>query len=285
LAATYFSGGAIESITSADFDGDTFLDLAAPNWTLPATISVLMGSGTGLFSQPISVPVNTIVGHLSHGDFNGDMMEDLIACHTLSKTVSFLLGIGTGSFVQSGTSYTVGDWPKFSSIADVDNDGKSDLAVCNYYSQDISILLGMNTGSFQPAISFSAGLRPVSLCSGDFNGDAKTDLAVVDYTLNCTEVFLSCVANPTTSIFESDKDNEIKIFPNPSQNNIFIKSHSEISAIKIYNAYGILVKTKFKHTEEELDISDLPDGCYLIKIEKEGDKLLKETLHIKMSRD
>jgi hypothetical protein len=46
-------------------------------------------------------------------------------------------------------------------------------------SNNVSILQGNGNGSFAPAVTYpGGGSSPVSLTTGDFNGDGKTDLAV-----------------------------------------------------------------------------------------------------------
>ena len=42
------------------------------------------------------------------------------------------------------------------------------------------MLLGNGNGTFQPAEAFPAGINPVNLVVGDFNGDGRPDIAVVD---------------------------------------------------------------------------------------------------------
>jgi hypothetical protein len=41
--------------------------------------------------------------------------------------------------------------------------------------------MGNGNGTFQFTASYNVGLGPVSMISGDFNGDGKPDLAVTDY--------------------------------------------------------------------------------------------------------
>ena len=84
---------------------------------------------------------------------------------------------------------------------------------------------------------------------------------------------------------ENEEDSEIRVFPNPSGNTVHINSNLKIAAIWLYNSYGMLLNTKLKNTETELDISDLPDGLYLIRIENEGKKHISEVPLIKMSND
>src|SRR2546429_1076470 len=73
-------------------------------------------------------------------------------------------------------------------VGDFNGDGKPDLAVANHacsncssaFSGSFSVLLGNGDGTFQSAVNYDAGTDPVSVAVGDFNGDGKPDLAVVN---------------------------------------------------------------------------------------------------------
>ncbi len=67
-------------------------------------------------------------------------------------------------------------------VGDFNGDGKMDLAIANQGSNDVTVLLGNGRGGFTaaPGSPLNAGDAPVSVAVGDFNGDRKTDLAVVN---------------------------------------------------------------------------------------------------------
>ncbi len=48
-------------------------------------------------------------------------------------------------------------------------------------SNTVSILLGNGDGTFQSAVNYPAGNDPVAMVAGDFNGDGRLDLAVVEW--------------------------------------------------------------------------------------------------------
>jgi hypothetical protein len=88
-------------------------------------------------------------------------------------------------------TYPVGTAPKAAAVGDFNGDGKPDLAVANAGNPatgddgNVSILLGNGDGTFQPAAhNFAAGKNPFSVAVGDFNGDSRVDLAVVNNGIN-----------------------------------------------------------------------------------------------------
>jgi flagellar hook assembly protein FlgD len=66
---------------------------------------------------------------------------------------------------------------------------------------------------------------------------------------------------------EIDINNTCNILPNPAKNNIKIISQFKVKDIEIYNISGIKLKTiPINDYEKYIDISDLIQGTYIIKI-------------------
>jgi beta-glucanase (GH16 family) len=63
--------------------------------------------------------------------------------------------------------------------------------------------------------------------------------------------------------------NAISIFPNPANNELYIKNNDEYSIdnhLSIYNFEGLLVYDKIIGHSEKLDISDLKSGVYIVRV-------------------
>jgi len=127
-----------------------------------------------------------------------------------SNVVFFPITNATASAVFAnapGSPVTMGYLPTSVAVGDFNGDGRLDLAVANFCGSDpscsygsngtITILLGNGDGTFSPPMCSgvpctppAAGIGPVSVAVGDFNGDGKPDLAVANLNSNNVTILL-----------------------------------------------------------------------------------------------
>ena len=182
-AMPFAVGKAPISAAVGDFNGDGKLDLAVTNYG-DNTVSVLLGNGDGSFTAASGPPFK--VGNdprVVAGDFNGDGNLDLAVANGNDGTVSILLGNGSGAFVAApGSPFAVGSGPYSIATGDFNHDGNLDLTVTLFGDNTVSVLLGNGDGTFTPASGspLAVGNGPDSVAVGDFNGDGKLDLVVVN---------------------------------------------------------------------------------------------------------
>lgn len=92
------------------------------------------------------------------------------------------LGDGKGNFAASNEPVP-GTYAHAITAADFNNDGNLDLAIASgaiSSSTALQILLGDGHGSFTPKSATFSGPIPTSLIAGDFNGDGRPDVAVLN---------------------------------------------------------------------------------------------------------
>ena len=188
----YAAGGAPHSVVLGRFDGDAILDAAVANHD-GNTVSVLRGNGDGTFQPQVTYAVGTGPHSLRAGDLNGDGRIDLVSANEFSNSVSVLLGNGDGTFAAA-VSYPAGPVPKGVAIADVSGDGKPDVLAadtagnypvcCNPGGNQVSVLLGSGTGALSAPTSFTVGITPFAIATGDLDGDGRIDVATADWDGN-----------------------------------------------------------------------------------------------------
>jgi len=90
-----------------------------------------------------------------------------------------------------------------------------------------------------------------------------------------TDFFADC--NPITQILES-QDTEVRIYPNPSHSALRIeRGNGEAATLSVHGATGKLVlEREIRGREAELDLAELSDGIYLLRIDGRVRRFVKE---------
>ena len=189
-ATDYGAGLDPTTIVVADVNGDGHRDIAVTNRNIggpgPGSVSVLLGTGTGMFGPAASFGDPSGAWGIARGDLNGDGHTDLA---TSSGTVSVLFGDGTGGFSPATTvSPFVG--ALMIAAGDLNGDGRPDLATANFFNPTVSVLLNNGTGGFAAPVDFTVGTFPSSIAIGDLNSDRHADIVAGNGGSNSVSVLL-----------------------------------------------------------------------------------------------
>jgi outer membrane protein assembly factor BamB len=179
-------------VALADFDGDTFLDLATANWgTSQVSISPwddptpVLGFEEALLLTVVGQPI--AVAAL---DVTGNTHADVMAVTGDLHTLWFREGNGDLSF-QPEDSYPVRTRPSSIAPIDADADGRPDLAVPCRDADSVVVLLARPTG-FARAPTLPTGPAPSGVVNADFDADGDLDVAVTNS------------GDGTVTVFEND---------------------------------------------------------------------------------
>ncbi|WP_310556177.1 T9SS type A sorting domain-containing protein, partial [Flavobacterium sp.] len=152
-------------------------------------------------------------------------------------------------------------------------------AVNNAVSQALGVLTANQNGA-----TYQWFQCPSSLLSGETNqnytptaaGDYKVDVTLFGCTVTSSCVTVTTLGNQSFSF-----NSKLSIYPNPSRDVFFINSDSRGSLV-VYDLIGKIIKTEnIDLGTSKLDLSNYPNGIYLMKVTNENNqtktiKLIKQ---------
>ncbi|EJN11688.1 putative calcium-binding protein [Bradyrhizobium sp. YR681] len=177
--------------TPGDFSGDAKSDLLFINSTTNG-IAEWQLDGTRIAAGPQIATINTAAGwHFQDkGDFNGDGKVDLLFVNSSTQGVAVWQMDGT-RIATSAQVGTISAGSHFQTKGDFNGDGKTDLLMLNDTTHALSIWQMNGTQASANAqigtINAAAGWRFQT--TGDFNGDGKTDLLMLNDTTHGVAVW------------------------------------------------------------------------------------------------
>lgn len=182
-------------VAVGDFNRDGLMDVAVTNAGYPSgVVTVLLGNPDGTLAKTTSYSTTSapfLASGIAAANLTTNGKLDLITSNpgVFSQSAGYvgqitvLRGNGDGTF-QSPTSFPGGGGNM--AIADLNGDGTPDLVIPgpqneNLLGTTVAVFLGNGDGTFQPGNDYATSTGPIAVATGDFNGDGKTDLAVVNY--------------------------------------------------------------------------------------------------------
>jgi hypothetical protein len=188
------TGAAPMAVKLADFNNDSFLDLAVANYN-ESTTTILLGNGDGSFGYRVNLSngANAGTNGIAIGDVNNDHRLDIVVVNRKASNVGVFLGQGNGSFSQQ-TIYPTGtnSTPAGLALGDLNNDNILDLVVSNHEHDTLFVFLGSGNGTFVMTLTLATGnySGPYLVVLNDFNRDNRLDIAVGNGDANYIGIFL-----------------------------------------------------------------------------------------------
>ena len=156
--------------------------------------------GAGTFDLPDNYDVGDIPTSVIAARLNPLESIDLAVVNHNWDSVSVRLNIGVGIF-PTIRNFVTADGPWSVCAADFDTNGYLDLATANLNSHNVSVLLNDQTqdtvGKFDTHAEYAVGNKPISIATGDFNGDGFADLV----TANSGNYSISVLINDRDGTF------------------------------------------------------------------------------------
>ncbi len=170
----------------ADFNGDTFLDVAVTGGN-PNSIAVLLNDGNGNLGPAIVTPMTEFPVQLAAADLRGNGTTDLVAA--VYDGIEVLLGNGDGTFAAP-VFYPSNEYNgAYLLIGKFDANDSPDVVLTDYYGNNVMFFPGQGNGTFGTAVPLGI-TNATGIASGDFNGDSKLDLVASNYNANTVSLYL-----------------------------------------------------------------------------------------------
>ena len=178
----------------ADFNGDGKQDLLIVD--VDGSMSVALSNGDGTFAAPkkLALPaLNCVVGYAATGDLNGDGKTDVVVAYVGDAACGGTGGTASGYFAALGNGDGTFQTPVFTAygselysvtLADMNLDGNLDLLLDDAPFQvggtfSVDLLPGNGDGTFAPGTAISSNYLVSQVIAGDYNGDGKPDLILL----------------------------------------------------------------------------------------------------------
>ena len=180
-------GGLNPEVAAADLNLDGKADLVVAYAT--GYVAVILGDGTGSFSQPQYFLGGSSLRSLRVADIDGDGKQDIVAVDQgtqyIQGHIALLLGRGDGTLSQP-TIVGKGLNPFGVMVEDLDADSSPDLVFISYGPDasygigSVAVILNSGGGHFLTDVRLDVPYS-TSVAIGDFNNDGREDLIAGDY--------------------------------------------------------------------------------------------------------
>jgi beta-glucanase (GH16 family) len=152
----------------------------------------------------------------------------------------------------------------------------------NWSANQITFLLdGVGYYTYNPAVKdastwpfFKDQYILLNVAMGGIAGNISAGFSKAEMVIDYVKVFQQ---NPMTVVDEPNEENNIKVYPNPTSNNIYITSKTQLSNLSLFNMYGQLVLSKVDNTDR-IDVSGIAAGTYFLSMDVNNKQVMKKII-------
>jgi hypothetical protein len=291
-----YSGNSPVTVSAGSY---TYIVTDANNCTVSETITVnqpaaIVASQTITLcnGQSLSIGSNT---YTSSGTYVDVLQAQVNGCdstltteltilpaitHTQNVALCFgeVLSVGSNIYNASGT---------YTDVLTASNGCDSTLTTVLVINPAIDVntsLSGLTISANESSASYqwidcdNSNQPIVGETNQSFTASSNGNYAVIVTQNNCSDTS-ACVNISTVGIKDASKSNTVNIYPNPS-NGIYNMTGLIInSKITVYDAIGQIVYTSTTtESKETIDISNLPNGVYMIQLNSENGTTTKKVI-------
>ena len=258
-----------------DIDNNNTLDLLISGESSSSDNGVqaklFLNDGNGNFTLKVNPFIGVHFSGFDIADVDNDSDLDIFICgRDLDGSFSarLYLNDGNSNFTESTANSLLGLGGNDAHFLDIDNDGDMDLIYSGEFTiENHKTVVYINDGNGIYNLDNSTtieGLSAGSSTIGDYNNDGKIDFAITGVTAQ-NIVYTKLYKNSSTlnTVDFTEDFNEVKIFPNPVNNILYIENAENLKAVKVYNSLGQLVLSS---KDENINFDSFKNGAYLVKI-------------------
>ncbi len=93
-------------------------------------------------------------------------------------------------------------------------------------------------------------------------------------SIDASKVYSEASAENQLSVMDNSLANNLKIYPNPASDKVYVKAE-KLNSVELYDLQGRKINVKL-NTDNSINVSGLPKGIYVLKLNVEGRSISKK---------